>query len=662
MVIFILKLIAFFLTILLFLYFPGRLVLGNNKKEINKQESVLLSFIIGIVLIIFQTIIFGLLKVRFFSLPILLILSIFGIKKHFKDFINEFKTIFKDKTLIFIIILGILIQGFINFPSGWQYKNGVNFWSSQGHDGLWHVSLMEEIKTTFPPTNPLYAGHQLQNYHYTSDIFMGEFYRLFPIFSSLDLYFRFYPILFSFLISFGVYCFVKRKWNQNAAYWSMFFTLFCGSFGYIIYLINNKLSFSGETVFWASQGNTILGNPPHTFGLIFLTSLLLIISIWLKNKDNFWLFLIFCLGFGLSTIKVSLGFIFVGSFLTMGLYLFIFKKDFIPLLIGVILAISNFLMLKIISPSAQSFLMFEPLWFPRTMMVVKLKYFDWELRRQNYIWEKTFKSLIHQIILELQAILIFIIGNTGLRIVGLFEIFKRLRKNIDPIDIFMISGSFFSMMIVLLFIQKGSAFNLIQFVQIYFHLVGIYAGVAVSNLISRTKSKIFKFIIIFFVILLAVPTAIGNLVEFYGPGHNPLALVSNYELSALTWIKKNTPKNSVIFTKLFNQYAKYSYKSGILPISAWNPTMYVHSFTGRHTFLSGEGQLEITGYNISQDIKDMEIFMNQKDVIFNNYFLTKNNINYLYLRLDEIDKPINITANNLTEVFRNNEVVIYKYK
>jgi len=194
MVIFILKLIAFFLTVILFLYFPGRLILGNNKKEVNKQESVLLSFIIGIVLIIFQTVIFGLLKIRFFSLPILLILSIFGIKNHFKDFLNEFKTIFKDKMLIFIIVLGILIQGFINFPSGWQYRNGVNFWSSQGHDGLWHVSLMEEIKTTFPPTNPLYADHPLQNYHYTSDIFMGEFYRLFPFLSSLDLYFRFYPI------------------------------------------------------------------------------------------------------------------------------------------------------------------------------------------------------------------------------------------------------------------------------------------------------------------------------------------------------------------------------------------------------------------------------------------------------------------------------------
>lgn len=662
MVIFLLKLIAFFLIVILFLYFPGRLILGSKKKEINKQESLLLSFIIGIVLIIFQTVIFGLLKIRFFSLPILLILSIFGIKKHFKDFIDESKIILKDKILIFIIILGILVQGFINFPSGWQYKNGINFWSSQGHDGLWHVSLMEEIKTTFPPTNPLYAGHPLQNYHYTSDIFMGEFYRLFPFLSSLDLYFRFYPILFSFLISFGVYCFVKRKWNQNAAYWSMFFTLFCGSFGYIIYFINNQLSFSGETIFWASQGNTILGNPPHTLGIIFLTSLILLISIWLKTKDNFWLVFIFCLGFGLSTIKVSSGFIFVGSFLTMGLYLLVFKKDFIPFLIGIVLAISNFLMLKIISPSAQSFLVFEPLWFPRTMMVIKFKWFDWELRRQNYIWEKTFKSLIHQIILELQAIFIFIIGNTGLRIVGLVEIFKRLRKNIDPIDIFMISGASFSMLIVLFFVQKGSAFNLIQFVQIYFHLIGIYAGVAVSNLISKTKSKIFKFIIIFIVILLAIPTAIGNLFEFYGPGHNPLAIVSNSELSALTWIKENTPQNSVIFTKPFSENGKYLHKIEPLPISAWTPTMYVHSFTNRHTFLSGEWQLDITGYNINQDIKNMKKFMDQKDIIFNNSFLTNNKINYLYFRLDEINKPIDLVANNLTEVFKNNEAVVYKYK
>lgn len=658
---FLLKLIIFFLIVILCIYFPGRLILGK-KKEIDKQESFFLSLVIGIAIIIFQTVIFGLFKIRFLSLFIILILSILGIRKYFKSFTEEIKIIFKNKLLILIIILGILIQGFINFPSGWQYKDGINFWSSQGHDGLWHVSLMEEIKTTFPPTNPLYAGHPLQNYHYTSDIFMGEFYRLFPFFSSLDLYFRFYPILFSFLISFGVYCFVKRKWDQNAAYWSMFFTLFCGSFGYIIYLINSHLSTSVETVFWGSQGNTILGNPPHTLGIIFLTALLLLISIWLKNRNNFWLIIIICLGFGLSTIKVSSGIIFVGSFLVMGLYLFAFKKDYIPLLVGVGLSISNFLMLKIISPSAQSFLVFEPLWFPRTMMVVKLKLSDWELRRQNYIFENTFKSLIHRIILEIQAISIFIIGNTGLRVVGLVEIFKKLKKKIDPVDIFMISGSLFTLIIVLLFVQKGSAFNLIQFIQIYFHLIGIYAGVTVSNLINKTKSKIFKIIIIFTTILLAVPTVIGNLVEFYGPSHYPVAVVSNSELSALNWIKENTPKDSIIFTKPFNEYTKDSYKVKTLPISIWSSTMYVHSFTSRHTFLSGEGQLEILNYNTNQDIKDMKKFIDQSDISFNNLFLTNNKISYLYFRLDEIEKQIDLKKNNLTEVFKNNEIIIYKYK
>ena len=107
------------------------------------------------------------------------------------------------------------LQGLINFPSGFLYKEGVLFWSSQGHDGLWHVALMEEINRTFPPQNPLFYGRPLQNYHFASDLFMGEFYRIFNFFDPLDLYFRYYPILFSFMIGISSFSFALRKWNRK---------------------------------------------------------------------------------------------------------------------------------------------------------------------------------------------------------------------------------------------------------------------------------------------------------------------------------------------------------------------------------------------------------------------------------------------------------------
>lgn len=560
-----------------------------------------------------------------------------------------------------MLLVGIVVMGIVNFPSGWQFAKGVDFWSSQGHDGLWHVSLMEEIKVAFPPTNPLYAGHPMVNYHYTSDIFMGEFYRLFPIFSSLDLYFRFFPIILSILIGLSVFVFVSRHWQKAAAYYALAFTYFCGSFGFVVSLINHGSLFSGETTFWASQGNTILGNPPHTFGIIFLTTILALLSVWEKTKDKIWLIFVFLLGFALATIKVSSGAIFAVSLLGAGfIYLLQSKKPFLFLL-GIAVAISNFIALKIISPTAQSFILFEPLWFPRTMMVTRLNWMDWELRRQHYMWVNNWHSWLRAFSLEAYAIAFFILGNTGARVLGLVEVIGKLRKNISPVDVFMYTGSLAAVIVVLLFVQSGVTFNLIQFIQIYLHFFGILAGVTLWKITTKVKPLGLKIAIFSFTAALCLPTVIGSIIEFNPRKNPPLARVSNSELAALNWLKQNTPVDSVIFTKPFDQDAKYRFHTQPMPIYAWYSTMYVHSFSGRRTFLSGEEQLNITGYKIDKDRDDANFFMTQHDNNFELNFLNKNKINYLYFRLEEIENPLNTNDDRLTQVFKNDEVVIYRY-
>lgn len=662
MLIFIFKLVVFLILCPTVLFFLGRIIIGSYSTKLKSLEVLLLSLVFGIFLIIIQAIVFGMLNIRYVSLPLISVIFIISFLKYFRDYLAGIYQIFKDKILLLLLVVGIIVQGFINFPSGWRYSNGINFWSSQGHDGLWHVSLMEEIKNVFPPTNPLYANHQMQNYHFTSDIFMGEFYRLFPFFSSLDLYFRFYPILFSFLIGLSVFVFVARKWNDKAAYIAIGFTYFSGSFGYIVSLLNHGFLFSGETTFWASQGNTILGNPPHALGIILLTTILFILSVWEKTKTNIWLIFIVILGFGLATVKVSSGAIFSVSILAAGAIYFIQTRKLSLLIAGIIVTVGNYICLKFISPSAQSFIIFEPLWFPRTMMVVRLDWMDWEMRRQHYMWVNTWRSWIRVVSLEMQAILIFILGNTGVRVLAVGEIISNIRKkNISSVDIFMYTGSMAAVVVVLLFVQSGITFNLIQFIQIYLHFMGILAGVTLWKITQKFNKPLYKIGIILLIFIFGIPTVVGNLFEFYGPGKKPLAYISNSEIEGLDWIKNNTSKDSVIFTKPFDKNAFYRYKIHPLPISGWYSTMYVHSISGRRTFLSGEEQLVITGYNIDDDRKKATDFMQQLDIIRDNKFLVEAKIHYLYFRRDELDKPINQQNQNLKQVYSNNEVVIYKY-
>ncbi|MCL5090903.1 MAG: hypothetical protein M1514_02740 [Patescibacteria group bacterium] len=649
-----------FLSVVIF-YLPGLLILSYLKTKLLPLETLFLSFCTGFMLLILSATVWGLLGIRSLSLFLMVFLAIASVLKNgFSEIFFPFKELFKQKVLLGLILLGILIQGFINFPSGFRYGESIYFWSSQGHDGLWHVALMEEIKNHFPPQNPLYAGYKLTNYHYASDILMGEFYRFFPKFSSLDLYFRFFPVIFSLLIGLGAFAFTFRRWGEKAGYWAVFFTYCCGSFGYIVSLLRGGFLFTGETTFWASQGNTILGNPPHTVGIILLTAVATTLAIWQKIKDSRLLLLLSFLGLGLATVKVSSGLIMVLGIGMAGLYFFLFEKKISLLLAGIFLGISNFILLKIISPGAESFLIWQPLWFPRTMMVAKLGDIDWELRRQHYIWKNTWHSWLREASLEMEAILIFIVGNAGIRIVGLGAAVKKF-KTIDSLQVFLWTVLAVSIGVVLFFIQKGIVFNLIQFIQIFLHFLGILAGVSVAYLLSRIKSRAGRFFLGLLFVFLAIPTALGNLFDFYYPGKGgPLAKVTPAEISALTWLKNNSSSDAVILTKPFIGNGQYRYPHQPWPISAWYSTPYVYVFSNRDTFLSGEEQLMITGYQTKEDLEAMKKFFKVEDLKYNKAFLQSKKIDFVYVRRDELEGKSLEGISFLKPVFANEESIIYK--
>src|SRR3989338_8834418 len=83
----------------------------------------------------------GFFNVRFLMLPITLGILIYNLVVYIKVFLTRFRGLFRFRYLLPIILLGVVIQGLINFPSGYSYNGELLFWSSQGHDGLWHVEI-----------------------------------------------------------------------------------------------------------------------------------------------------------------------------------------------------------------------------------------------------------------------------------------------------------------------------------------------------------------------------------------------------------------------------------------------------------------------------------------------------------------------------------------
>lgn len=658
--------LLFFIIISFFtFYVVGFAILSINKKGLEDWEVIPLSLALGLVIFVISASIFGLLNLRFLTLPLILLINIYVLVKYKFKVINYWKIFLKDKILSLLILLGILVQGFINFPSGISYQDGLMFWSSQGHDGIWHIALMEEIKNNFPPQNPIFAGERLYNYHYLVDVLMGEFYRIFQFFSSLDLYFRFFPIIFSFLIGTSVFAFVRR-WQNNLsiAHLSIFFTYFVGSFGYIVSYIKGGSIFAGETTFWAAQVNTILGNPPHAISITFMTSFFLSFLFFVKERSKFW-FLISCLlALSLAGFKVSAGMTLLMGLGAAALVDLLFHKRFSTLILFIILLASNFVVIKSMTRGVESFLMFLPWWFIRTMVVVKLDWIDLELRRQHYLAQGTWHANLRVVQLELQAFVIFLIGNLGMRFLGFYEIGRKLLKERlnffkDPFEVLLFVTMWTGFVVPMLFVQKGIIYNNIQFMQYFLLIFGFFAAISFYRLVHHIKNKAFRVLIFTLLICLSAPTVIGNLVEFYS--RPPLAKITNEELEALNFLKNNSKKEEVVLNAPFNKNLNSKFDKQPWPIYVWYSTAYIPALTGLRTYLSSEEQALITGYPIEERLNKVKIFFQDKDPEIKREFLKENKIDYIYLAKEEIETPFT-NGLDLQVFFENKESIIYKVR
>lgn len=659
----ILLFVFLFVTILVFTM-PGYGILKILKAEFTDNlEEYAISTVFGLVVFTLFAYVLAVLHLRFliWTLPIL---GLFWFLKYFKNiFSRKKKPEFKRNTLvyfIFVLIFGIVLQVAVNAPSGFKYGEDILFWSAHGRDGMWHIALMEEMKRNiFPFQNPEYAGHILKNYHFFVDLMMSEMSRLFG-FSNLDIYFRFVPVLLSLLLGLGSFI-VVRLWikDEKAGIWAMIFTYFAGSFGFIVTLIKNK-TIGGETIFWMNQTPSVLGNPPQAAAFVVFLAFLFILLKYIHSGRLAYIFLAIILGGTIIEFKVYGGLIVLGSLLILGIYELFFKRKYqMTLLFGAVFLVSFFLYFPNSSGSGK-FIIFEPWWFIRTMVVDKLGLIDWELRRQTYLSVGRFTSYLRILELETVAFLIYLIGNLGVRVIGFIKIFKDIfrKEKIESLSLFLISASVISFVIPLLFLQRGVVYNSIQFSQYFLLFMGLLAAVSVNEIMNVIKPCWGRLLLVLAILLLAIPTHLGLLWQFYA--NKPLAKVSASELQALNFLRTVDP-NSVILTAPYNEYSKNKYKFPPIPIYAWSDTGYITALSGRRTLISDAEQVDIMGYDAKALLKERnEAFIDKSGNLLT-ALVKSYNVDYIYLNKGE-EVAFDLSKLDIKNVFTNDEVSIYSIK
>lgn len=653
--------VVFILACFLCFYLPGFLILKLAKIKLKKIELFSLSLTIGLASFTFLGFLLGCFHLRFLSWPILMLIAIWTISRYRKEIIAPLSCWQVPKTLFILLAIGIPVQVYINFPSGWLYDDGIRFWSSHGHDGIWHLALIEELKDFFPAQAPIFAGEALKNYHYFVDLLMAEFSRLFHL-SSLDLYFHFFPILFSLLIGLNTFI-AAYKWRRKKeiALWAVFFGYLVGSFGYLVTFSQRRHGLvNGETIFWVSQNNTILGNPPHAVAFIIMLALFFMFLSYLEKKRLSLLFLTSFLAGILIEFKAYAGTTVLAGLLFTGLFEILFKRTNSVLKVFLTALPLSLLIYLPSSSGSSEFLIWQPWWYIRTMVVAsdRLNWIDLEMRRQSFAYYGDFLRVAW---LEFVAFFVFLFGNLGMRFLGFLEIGKILREKlkIKTFNLFLLICVGISFLVPLFFLQKGVAYNTIQFMQYFLFFFGFLAAIAAFSL-THQRNLWQKTLLVCLIIAFSIPTVIGNLWAFRL--NNAYSRVPIEELEALESLKRKSKREDIILTHPFNPYAADAHQYQIpIPIYAWNSTAYVSFFTRRRTYLSAEGQAEILGYNREKRLGKVKEFFEMENSNEAKRFLEKNNIAFIYLV--KIDERLKFEPDEagLELIFENSWSRIYKF-
>lgn len=451
-----------------------------------------------------------------------------------------------------------------------------------------HLSLIEEMTHRFPPTNFAFGGTPLKNYHYLYDAFLALIVKLTGV-SSLDLYFRIAPVALVLLLCFLIY---KTTWSltksSSAAVFSIIFATMTTSFGVILNRHDN--------LFMTDPVYQMMTNPQAVASLIIFLGLFLFLV-----KYNLVLYaLLLGLSFG---IKAHGGVVFaIGA----AIISFRDKKIFLATVTGLVLM--AFFVWSIIDRSVTG-ITFAPGWLLTRMMVdfEHLHYPKFALIVQAGSFWRTAGAYFF-------ALVIFLIGSLGVRVLGVLALKKRTTA-----EVFLGVCALTSLIIPLLFYQGKKAYDIVQFTP-YFVL---YMGIMLAVFLGRFKLPV----LIFFTLLILVMNQQGIRERW---NLKPDAIISQKIVAATNYIKEQTPAESIFL---------------LAPTAENLSTLWFSSLASRRTAYSGR----FFNYQIGVDTVEAERKF---------YDL---NFDYLFVRRGEeafFDKMSG--KYNLQPVFANEEAMVFK--
>ena len=525
------------------------------------------------------------------------------IKKSIKKVVEYIK---KHKILLIVIIIAFLLHMLVIIPSGsyycYQNKCGLFFWGVHGHDGIWHIALVNSAFNSIPFLIPTYGGALLSGYNILLDyiIFLVSKIGINPLF----IYFKILPLIWFFAFLYIAIIFARKIKNSYIfTLFFLFFIFFGSSFGYLITLFKNGNIWQSGGLF-SMQAIQTLTNLQFAYSLILLLVILLLIMRKTINiKTIYILSILVFIQFGL---KFYAGII---SGFLVGLYclsLFLKKKYRIGFcqLISLVLfgLLSIFLFYDPISSlQSGSTFIFKPFALVHPIIEDPSLFYLKNITNARYYLIEQNKLSPRLIIIEAFSLFLFLFFNFGTRILGfIYLIFKSIKKKVEEIEVYVFLTILFSVFLTIFFIQKGEWWNTIQFFYYALFLSNIFISKFLYELIK--KKKIIGIITSLIIIIATIPVNIDILKSFVTfPSQY---YISKDEINILKKLK-DQPQGTVL-TQLYDKKAYYNEKTLPASFSLYDDTSYIPAFSGKQVYLSDLMQLRILGIDYRDRLESIE--------------------------------------------------------
>lgn len=563
---------------------------------------------------------------------------------------------FLNKLGLVLITFGTFIWSLTMVKSGLTYSYGMGFWGPNGHDGVWHISLIQSLSEG-SWRMPVFAGEDIKNYHIGFDLAVAVLHKitLIPI---VNLYFQAVPPILAFLIGFFSYKFVYFwKKSHIQAFWATFFVYFGGSWGWVITFLRNK-DIGGESLFWAQQAISTLINPPFALSLVLIFAGLyyLVNGIQVEDKKHL-IIATFIFGF-LVQIKVYAMVLILLGLSVSGFWRFVKRKGVSLIKVAVGTLVISIILFSPTSRDITSTFLFKPFWFLEQMMSARDRFY-WPRYAEAMTNYRLAGNLAKGVVAYLAAFAIFWAGNLGTRIIKEIAVFRWLKdwKKVSYLEIFFAVVIISGIAIPTFFVQSGTPWNTIQFMYYSLTFSGVLAGVWFGSWLESTRYRTKRYLAVIAVILLTLPTTAGTL-KHYLPSRPP-AKISNEEMEALAFLSKQ-PSGIVLTLPYDSVAAQAAVANPPRPLYLYESTAYVSAFSGKPVYLGDEVNLGITGYDWRARREKLFQFLRTSDINLAQEFLVQNKISYIYW-LKGVYGGIRDDQNVVNKIFENSEIQIFKF-